>query len=1200
MRAKSEITKSSTPLRRIPKNRGTVVRKASETNPLSEKEIKNVIAVYSEANKAYYKNYAKNESNKKKRKKKTVYKKTESAEFDLLSLNPLNYRNHNFEENGTLLHLPGYSVTPNYTIQNPNAQYAVSSMTYGTLHKSNPLSWGCEYKKHYELPTICSIVKSKHPIYSKPNNEKTREKFSKCNSKTKGVEKYNTKFVEKKKENSKNMTNKKVPTFGNLKEYQLSDCTKNKDKISEHAYERYYNIETTLKDDDDSDKTKDISDNTYNYSDFFDHSKNSSNKSKLKIETNNGLPGNTNDYNFTLKREDDVAENENNFSNIQNEEQNYMHPNKELNVVNPKNKNGITNMYSNHSVGSTSSNWTLPEFKASDTLSKNEYSQDREYSCSVSEYSNYSHNNGNDDDKSESNNLCDNTMAQGKTEHGIYNKDEGKRKEKGKREKNPLNAATAKEHELHIKKGKTSELSLLRKISCEPFERVPKENSKKQTIPVKFKMHPTTEGNKRRNNPSETSRKQDCKKYKQKKQFRKNNSQKSGLVDDLILSNGFFYNKNKKKNKIKCSKRGYCPKKNNEESDNTVNNKSHNARITSKIGSKVNTPSDKHNNIPHVRILESKYKNDENFYNFAASKQNMQEYLKVGQNNLYKMGNLPNEQFYVRNEITNLTNKSIPINNVQVISGKETYTRETPVYAYSVQGRTHKTPSIIHRTFTNIPQTQQINISQSNVPQLRPELTNVKLCKPEYEANVCQPTAPFPNVQNNLAHSCNIPTMQNHIPGMQSQVVHVPIELSQMQIPISMTQEQISTMHPQIPVMQSHVHAKRTETPIIQRQISTTPTHASIGQATFSIRQDTDPHIHLQNIQLQNHVAHVQQAPVLENPIILEHIPLNQVYSNGELKMGDKPCNRVEIPKHLVELNNHNNEHIPYIVQNKGQCNVDSCLVKSLDPNCNSSYNKMVNCIGDLKKRQYIDNLPTILINKHSDTINGTNANNVKHIKCLEEAKTIETGIPFLKSEQVHLTWLNGYVDTQAPNIQNEASSVSYLNVYSNNASKSVNCNIINTLAGISKDHSNHDLGKGDSFQLHNSQQVVNKKSTNQVDLAQLIKTSNDNLINLQNKQLLDILQTKSDDKAKKSNKIVGTRHNGNNELPIVAANNVSGKNYHNLSDSTSKISYVNLVDTSQIFSSKTNDTNLSSIPHEISSKNELVQNNGQLADHLN
>ncbi|SOV19922.1 conserved Plasmodium protein, unknown function [Plasmodium sp. gorilla clade G2] len=340
MRTQSEIIKPLVPLRRIPKNRGTVVRNATEINPLSEKEIKNVVEVYSEANKAYYKNYLQKEKqrknknqnkskNKYKEKKKQtnnltyITKKSKSEEFDPLSLNPLDFRNKKFEENGSLLHLPGSNINAKYVPHNINSEYGICSMSYGTLHKSNPLLWGKDYKNHYELPTICSIVKSKHPIYSKPNVTKM---FSKLSNNEKIDEKGNNikiinnnnniKMKEKKmkkkyvisNDNNNNNNNidlsfkeyphidvKKVPTFGNSKdENDFPDLSTELYKSYNDTYTNSNYDESTIQTDGINKEQKNLDnfkesidgEDTYDYSDFFDD-KQMDSKNEKKEEINN-------------------------------------------------------------------------------------------------------------------------------------------------------------------------------------------------------------------------------------------------------------------------------------------------------------------------------------------------------------------------------------------------------------------------------------------------------------------------------------------------------------------------------------------------------------------------------------------------------------------------------------------------------------------------------------------------------------------------------------------------------------------------------------------------------------------------------------------------------------------------------------------------------------------------------------------------
>lgn len=288
-RSQSERHKILTPFGRTPQNRGTVVRRASETNPMTEKEIKNVIEVYTEANKAYYEHQMKKKKVEKKKKKKNPFKnisknstkivtstsslntsptvtntvtnnftnciaqkssmkssknstkggkkkkakneaqqatkdamlrKQEAMKFDPYSLDPLKYRNEIFEENGRLLHLPGFDIDPSYIPAHPQTPYGVSSLSYKTLHTSNPAAWGNAYTNHYELPTICSIVKSKHPIYAKSNNSKQNKgvlKKKQNKSKTNAATQ----------RNMNNLTVKKIPTFGIEQDNDFANYSEN-------------------------------------------------------------------------------------------------------------------------------------------------------------------------------------------------------------------------------------------------------------------------------------------------------------------------------------------------------------------------------------------------------------------------------------------------------------------------------------------------------------------------------------------------------------------------------------------------------------------------------------------------------------------------------------------------------------------------------------------------------------------------------------------------------------------------------------------------------------------------------------------------------------------------------------------------------------------------------------------------------------
>ncbi|SCO93856.1 conserved Plasmodium protein, unknown function [Plasmodium malariae] len=1269
MKIQREKTKSSTPLRRIPKNRGTVVKNANETNPLSEKEIKNVIEVYSEANKAYYKNYIKNENNKKKKKKKkkNVSKKTESEEFNSLSLNPLDYRNQKFEENGTLLHLPGSSITPKYTTQNINADYRVASMSYGTLHKSNPLSWGCEYKKHYELPTICSIVKSKHPIYSKPQNTKIARNSSK--NKINIGEKCTNKSSRKNYKQDKSLTIKKVPTFGNYKEDDFSGSLRDKDNINEHSHEYNNNIETTMKDSYDIDKYKNTSENIYNYSDFC----NNSNNRKLKIETKNEFRDKGIDLNFTLKRNDNIMEEKSGFSSIQDIEKNSKDRNGELNFVDPKNENCITSIHSNRSVDSNLSNSTLMEFITSDTESKNECYPNECCNSGVSKSSTYllhrnRHTKGNDaadNSKRVKTKFYDITGTQEKAKYDVHYKD------KKILDKNLSNYKSEKEHNLKPKKNKNKELSAVHKENhYESSENASVENSKKYNMSVKCKMDPITDESKHKSCLGEISKKKNSSKLKQKKPCKNCNYLKNNLDHEANLSRDIIYNKSKKKFKIKSSRYTNYPEHKNIQNDNIRNNKLYNKIDLYTSGSHTTPFLSGHHDLTHLSVLKNQHLHGKQSHNISISKPNIQESSKIGQINMCTIKKPPNEIFHMRNELSNIVHNDVPIMQMQINQGKGAYIPNIPVYSYSTPAYTHKIPTTINNIYGNISPNGKIDLSHDRIAENSSELTKDKLCKPEYNTETYQTNALLPNIQTNLVQEYGISAVQNRQPGTQSQMFHMPIELSQAQIQIQtpytrteapIAQTQVPTTLTRVPSVQTPVPMTLTYIPIAQTQVPMTQTHigtsqsqvpmththmpsvqtqipTSQRQADFSVMQEKVPQIHAQNLHVQNQIAQTQQIPFIEKPIVIDPITLNEVYSNNEMRNVDKTCNIVVLPNPLVDYKNYNNDNSSCINQNKEESKTDNRFIKSFDINSYAPYNKTENNLNDLNREQYSERSVSKLFTKCGDNIDGMNTKNIKQNNCIERIKALDTGITFLKAEDEISSWLKAYVNIQPPIVNGKKPNrMSYPNVYSNNGNKNVYyTNINNNLAEIFKGPSNFDSliihnnsdnsndnndGTNSNSNNNNSNSnsnnsnnnnnmniheiniphySVNSKCTKELNTSQIIKASNEKLINLQNKQLLEILHEKNDVKSNNSN-IIQENNYSYNDIKYHAKNNASEKNGHNVVDNTSNcFSFISPTENSQSFENKTNGTIFSAIPEVISVQNQLIQNEAPLTGHLN
>ncbi|VTZ70346.1 conserved Plasmodium protein, unknown function [Plasmodium chabaudi chabaudi] len=1096
MRKKSEIPKLLTPLRRIPKNRGMVVRNTSEINPLSEKEIKNVIEVYSGANKAYYENYIKNETTKKKKKKKNL-KKSKSKKFDSLSLNPLNYRNKDFEENKTLLHLPGSNVTPNYTIQSQTVQYAVSSMPYETLHKSNPLSWGCQYTNHYELPTICSIVKSKHPIYSRANNGKTKRNISKNNNKKKGEKKKkNINLFEKTEMHVNNAQIKEAPTFGNYID-EFSDFINDKNQKNDFLDEHCSDVDAIIKNSKDSDRSKNIVDKTYIYSDFYHDLKNSH------------LKNNINNYNFTLKGNDTITENNTGSSNFACKDQNdTLNSNKELNDENVKSHNKFQNVSSNNLVDNNLSNSILPKLNDLNTYMENHNVENKYFNYTVSDCSNYSNNKYNMEnynDKKEDNVVNSHNID--KFDHN-YNCNEINNKS------SPKKIATkgcetitknAKLNDIHVLKKKSKDTVL---SSMPPHNEIKNENNNKTNI-------------------CGLNKNMDVKKKKQKNsKLKKNNSIKNNLDNEENISNESSYNKCKQNSKEKSLK----PKKKNSKMNKLQNGYPQNTSLNNEtFKSMVKCQVDNTSNIhQNATCMDQNLESKNTIYDFA----------KNHQKDLCKI-----ESFPINSKVDNAMHKSIPMNGIEIINGNEINNNVPPTCVYIVQDENNKNKFDIHNMNNKMP----------GVNEKNPTLDNSNLYNQDYSKRIYQ-TAPIPqNNQNYIFKDYNTPVLANPIPNKHPQSAQIPSELNKVLGPISIIPVQAHAIHtnPQIPsettqlsvapvqlpmaqtlthiipqalthVTPTQIPVSRTLPPMTQTQISLTQAQASItpsivsnGNPNFRIIRDLSPQLYAKSAPLS--------APFIEKPIIIDNTSLVCAYPNKEHLNIDKTANLIDLSR-LPEFKNNNAENSSYLFQNNAQYNVDSCIIKSIAPNVNASYNnKVENNIYDLKNRQYPDKVNTIFINNNNDIIDNKNSIFVDRVK------TDGMGMNFVKLDQVSPQRINGYINEHNTNVKNDNSNMRYINIYPHSESENISCNIIN-----SDDNLNRGLGIAGIFQCNNSQQTINKNCANKLNLGDVIKNSNNKMLNLQNKELMNILNDNKNDKSDNNRNNILNIQNENNSQNIL------------------------------------------------------------------
>ncbi|CRG94914.1 conserved Plasmodium protein, unknown function [Plasmodium gallinaceum] len=1199
MRTQSEIIKPLTPLRRIPKNRGTVVKNLSDINPLSEKEIKNVIEVYSEANKAYFKNHIKNEKNKnKKKKKKIISKKTESEEFNPLSLNPLEYRNKKFEENGTLLHLPGSNINPKYIPHNPNTEYGVSSLSYATLHKSNPLLWGFDYKRHYELPTICSIVKSKHPIYSKPNDRKKKQKYSNL-SKSKAKKKKN-KASEKYDEN---LVIKKVPTFGNYKEYEISDHLEGTDKKNKKLNEFIKNTESTINGN--LDEFKGHLNNSIHCSESNENLNNTINNDKLANRTKHIIEKNNDNYNISLKKQDNEIGNKNEIIKNDEKKEDIINQINELNIVYPKNENSI-NIYSNISPNRTLSNSTLMEFKFLNIELDNSRNQHVSYDNNMLNCSNDLLNN-----KSPFNYLND-TLSQKENNQDAYYWNHEKCKN------SISNYSTTEKSKLKPREKVNANLSKQKENYSEYSEEESEENSKKR-LSTKYKKHSRAKENTQKNDIYESYRKNNDKKSKQKThRFKKNNFLKNDIDNGFNLSNEMYCNKNKKKYNKNYSRKSSDSTKDQLLSDykgnHTLrNNKSH------KINSQNNMSLGFYNTV-YPKFKEPQYVNVKTPNNMIANKPMIQQSSEIQQNQIYNTENSDNKQSYIQNEVTHIQG-TLPINIIK--TGEETHIPSIQVYSPVVQTNVHEEQSITHNMHTQIPQQQEINKLQNQLPLIQSELTHIQEHMPQQEIHklqnqlpsiqseltyiqenipqcesmTYQPNSLLSNIRTNVTQThvmpqvkTQVPYIQSQISQIQNQVLQMPTEISHMQNQMPQKQCSMHQIQTQVPQMQNTIHQVQTQVPQSQNQILQ-------FQNEIPQSEIINPQMQTQNLHIQNRLPQLQsQVPLMQKSIFLEQMQLSQVHTNEKIKSPYNMCNLIELPKQCVEHTNYNNNYGLCNVQKQGECNLDNCFIKSLNPN-NTPYNRVMRSVNDLENKQYIQNDSVNSLTKFNKNLYGANMNNAKE-KCVEQVKTVDSTINFFKSEN-EIPWLKSYIDMQHTPIKDKVSNMSYINVDFNNGKQNVNYNVHNP-AEILANHSNCQLFNDNIYNPNNSLLEINKNNNNHIDISKIIKISNENLMNLQNKQLLNILHEESNGKSIASQNVV---YQGINNFNIKETNNINGNSKNSLDNTNKHIScmnYANSRNFSQEFVNKTNNIIIPSIPNEIINKNQFVQNNIKKTEYLN
>ncbi|VWU49170.1 conserved protein, unknown function, partial [Hepatocystis sp. ex Piliocolobus tephrosceles] len=678
---KIEQARSLTPLKRIPINRGTPVKHNSELNPISKKEIKNIIKVYSEANDAYYTNFANNIKKKKHKLKKKVSKKNANEKFDPLSMNPLTYRNKKIEKNERLLHIPGVNITPEYTPQNANSQYAVTSMPYKTLHSSNPLAWGRDYQKHYELPTICSIVKSKHPLYTKPNNNIQKAKYIKQNkNKTENKKTYSTNtttVLTNKKKKDQNFKIFSAPTFGNIKENSKSPKSlKNNNGNDENSNKRSDNDTcTNLNYSSDSEKGKNNLDDTYDSSDNYKCTK-----------------GDKNNSDSTFKNQNDVKY-YNGDDNIEHKKLNNQLQMDDLNFNNAKIENSDIYIQPNNSLYINTLHPNL-ELKVLNTPSISEYNSNNEREDNVSRRFNCTDTSCNYfNNKSHRDSSCKSLVTKKKEKRGICNK------KKITNSNNVLNCLTKVNSVLHRYKGddkntvaynnKKNKLdNSLEKNKSKTYTRLEKKYMQTALPEMDTKKSVQRIGNGKYN-----------KSYNKNKQLEKKKTSNNNSKNKLKISTDHLYSAIKNEGS------------NQDSLYDVIRNNLCNFKNNSKVKSKNNEHLHNDQNVTFSDILEPNKYTKEN-YNFFTAESNIQTLSKNQSNVLYETYNSNKKDIKMTNDINNVENLNTPTNMYKAAVEYDNKLYSSPIYTKVPKGANNTLP-IISSLRANNTQTMQNQIQQS-------------------------------------------------------------------------------------------------------------------------------------------------------------------------------------------------------------------------------------------------------------------------------------------------------------------------------------------------------------------------------------------------------------------------------------------------------------------------------------------------------
>ncbi|SPJ13076.1 conserved Plasmodium protein, unknown function [Plasmodium sp. DRC-Itaito] len=1090
MRTQSEIIKPLVPLRRIPKNRGTVVRNVTEINPLSEKEIKNVVEVYSEANKAYYKNYLqkerqkKNKNKGKKKKNNLTYtsKKSQSEEFDPLSLNPLHFRNKKFEENGSLLHLPGSNINAKYVPHTINSEYGICSMSYGTLHKSNPLLWGKDYKNHYELPTICSIVKSKHPIYSKPNvakmfsklsnNQKVDEQKNKMNNNNNNNNNITMKKKKKKKyiinnNNEKNNNNinlsikeyphidvKKVPTFGNCKEESdFPDLSTELCKTYNDTYTNSNYDESTMQADGDYKRQKNLDnfkestdEDTYDYSDFFDE-KQMDCKNEKKVEINN-VEFITNSY-----------------------------------------KNKIPCFYEN---GKIIENFTKNNIDKNISLEHNNNNNNNKTKCM---FAKSDHNNklGNkiyikeniENKKNAQKNykLCDKEIKGKKCLNQVNLMSTSKKKKI-----NPIyNDFKEKNNENYVLKNEKSSIN----IDCGDIS-----DKKKKKSPKK-KLNKQIEGHKYITSIIE--------------------NEEFSVLNENINDNNNMSKSRKKKEKGSKKK---------------IKNKNNSNLKMDKYKNSLNI---KYFPIKTLKEIKKDLANDTNLSNVIKN-YNTKELNKP---TIYECNKMDlNKDMETKREISTPINAYVPDNSSKFLKDKAQVKISEDIslsnmykdkYSTNIYNTNNFIPNknqiYISRGInnSNIFESQNMGLTQKGYYQLFRDIPKWKVQIPSQicSSGVSSPFITAPNQPlTSIIHS------QLSIPDMIScqnsnKISYITPDANALKVNLS-SQIKDTNLYSQIKDTNLYSQIKDTN---LYSQIKDTNSYSQIKDTnSYSQIKDTNSYSQIKDTNLYSQINNGKSngISVISEPIILDQIPISNINLNRiEVQDVGGVCeknmyNMIPWTKSLVEYKNYNNVDNSFV-------NIEKYSMRDMDVNTRSLYSNIKNDIfGNMVclDRSY----KNLTNNKNDDVVTEKNG-------LIEENK-----------------WGGIYVENN--NINNKSKINDCNNNISNNNNSAVQYfnfeNGISAVASPSYIHleRNHNLNesyKGNTFKGYKSGGVndkVNNNMNNTVSIHrnqnieeyemdrrnkskvnELIKISNDNLLNIQKKELLDILNEENKKKGEKDNK---------------------------------------------------------------------------------